>query len=62
MQETKGKEWKIGDKVIHKDFGEGKITHIFGRGEKISIAVKFHGMSPKILDPRLAPIKLIKDN
>ena len=29
----------------------------FGSGEKISIAVKFPGMGPKILDPRLAPIE-----
>jgi DNA helicase-2/ATP-dependent DNA helicase PcrA len=33
------------------------ITHLFGSGEKISIAVKFEGMGPKILDPRLAPIE-----
>ncbi len=54
-----GKEWVVGDSVEHSTFGEGKITHIFGSGEKISIAVKFGGMSPKILDPRLAPIKPI---
>ena len=29
----------------------------FGSGEKVSIAVKFAGMGPKILDPRLAPIE-----
>ena len=40
-------------------FGEGKITHVFGSGEKISLAIKFAGMGPKILDPRLAPLKLI---
>ncbi len=56
-----GKAWEIGDKVIHSSFGEGSITHIFGNNEKISIAVKFHGMGPKILDPRLAPIKPIND-
>ncbi len=56
-----GKSWTIGDKVIHTSFGEGKITHIFGSGEKISIAIKFVGMSPKIIDPRLAPIKIISD-
>ncbi len=55
-------DWCIGDLVQHTSFGEGKITHIFGRGEKISIAVKFHGMSPKILDPRLAPIEPSKGN
>ena len=52
-----GINWSIGDNVIHTTFGQGKITHIFGSGEKKSIAVKFEGMGPKILDPRLAPIK-----
>ena len=37
--------------------GEFEITHTFGSGEKVSIAVKFAGMGPKILDPRLAPIE-----
>jgi DNA helicase-2/ATP-dependent DNA helicase PcrA len=41
----------------HASFGDGTITHLFGSGEKISIAVKFEGMGPKILDPRLAPIE-----
>lgn len=56
------KTWNVGDLVKHSNFGEGKITHIFGSGERISIAVKFGAMSPKILDPRLAPIKQIEDN
>ena len=56
-----GKAWKVGDKVIHNTFGEGEITHTFGEGEKISLAIKFLGMGPKILDPRIAPIRLQPD-
>jgi DNA helicase-2/ATP-dependent DNA helicase PcrA len=52
-----GKVWAVGDRLIHSSFGEGHVTHLFGSGEKISIAVKFEGMGPKILDPRLAPIQ-----
>jgi len=55
-----GKNWSIGDQLIHKSFGLGKVTHIFGSDEKVSIAVKFNGMGPKILDPRLAPIELFE--
>ncbi len=55
-----GKQWTVGELIVHSQFGQGKITHIFGNGEKISIAVKFKGMSPKILDPRLAPIQSIE--
>ena len=51
------RSWTVGEKVIHANFGEGEVTHTFGSGEKVSIAVKFVGMGSKILDPRLAPIK-----
>ena len=44
----------------HSAFGEGQVTHLFGSGEKISLAVKFEGMGPKILDPRLAPIEALE--
>ncbi len=54
-----GKKWSVNDRVEHSSFGEGKITHIFGTGEKISLAIKFEGIGSKILDPRLAPLKLI---
>jgi DNA helicase-2/ATP-dependent DNA helicase PcrA len=56
-----GKRWSVNDRVEHSSFGEGKITHVFGTGEKISLAIKFSGMGPKILDPRLAPLKLIDE-
>jgi DNA helicase-2/ATP-dependent DNA helicase PcrA len=51
------KVWAVGDLLRHSSFGEGQVTHLFGSGEKVSIAVKFQGMGPKILDPRLAPIE-----
>jgi DNA helicase-2/ATP-dependent DNA helicase PcrA len=56
-----GRSWQVGDRVIHASFGVGEITHTFGSGEKVSIAVKFVGMGPKILDPRLAPIEPLRD-
>ena len=52
-----GHNWAVGDQLRHGSFGVGTVTHLFGSGEKISIAVKFEGMGPKILDPRLAPIE-----
>tara|TARA_Y100001970_G_scaffold207593_1_gene252961 strand:+ start:15 stop:608 length:594 start_codon:yes stop_codon:yes gene_type:complete len=55
------KAWKVGDKIIHTKFGKGEITHVFGEKEKISIAVKFSEIpGPKIIDPRLAPIKVLE--
>ena len=56
-----GRTWQVGDRVMHSSFGIGEVTHTFGSGEKVSIAVKFSGMGPKILDPRLAPIELVEN-
>jgi DNA helicase-2/ATP-dependent DNA helicase PcrA len=49
--------WQPGDKVLHRSFGIGQVTYVFGEGEKMSIAVKFTAVGQKILDPRLAPIE-----
>ena len=57
----KGEKWKVEDKLIHAKFGKGEIIHIFGSGEKISLAVKFGDKGSKILDPRLAPIRPINN-
>ena len=54
------REWAVGDRLRHAAFGEGQVTHLFGGGQKVSIAVKFAGMGPKILDPRLAPIEPVE--
>jgi DNA helicase-2/ATP-dependent DNA helicase PcrA len=54
---TPSRSWAVGDRLRHEAFGEGQVTHLFGSGERISIAVKFEGMGAKILDPRLAPIE-----
>ncbi len=55
----KGEKWKLGDLLLHSKFGKGEIIHIFGSGEKISLAVKFGDKGSKILDPRIAPIRSI---
>ena len=56
---SKGAKWNVGDNLIHAKFGKGEIIHIFGSGERISLAVKFGDKGSKILDPRLAPIRSI---
>jgi DNA helicase II / ATP-dependent DNA helicase PcrA len=53
--------WSVGDRVLHSTFGEGKVTHIFGNGRKMNLAVKFSGLGQKIIDPRIAPMQLIDE-
>ena len=56
---SKGKEWMVGDKLIHLKFGIGEIEKIMGINEKLTLIVKFAKIAgnSKILDPRIAPIK-----
>ncbi|MCY4172553.1 MAG: UvrD-helicase domain-containing protein [Cyanobacteria bacterium MAG CAR3_bin_5] len=52
--------WRPGDVLEHEQFGQGQVTHCFGGGSKVFLAVKFDKQSPaKVLDPRLAPIRRV---
>ncbi|NEP17626.1 MAG: DNA helicase PcrA [Leptolyngbya sp. SIO4C1] len=52
-------DWEVGEKVTHQAFGEGKITHIFGAGNKICLAIHFPGIGKKIIDPRIATLERV---
>ena len=51
--------WQVGDRVLHKSFGIGEITHVFGEGNKISVAIKFVSLGQKIIDPRVAQLQKV---
>ena len=51
--------WKVGDRVIHKHFGVGQVTHLLGQGSKMNLAIKF-GKSKKIIDPKNAPMEKLQ--
>ena len=52
-------KWEVGDRVLHKTFGEGEITHVFDPNNKTSVAVKFPSLGTKIIDPRVAQLQKI---
>ncbi|MGI2906866.1 DNA helicase PcrA [Tolypothrix sp. VBCCA 56010] len=52
--------WQVGDRVLHKSFGIGQITHVFGSGNKISVAIKFTTLGQKIIDPRVAQLQRVE--
>ncbi|MEQ9357927.1 DNA helicase PcrA [Coleofasciculus chthonoplastes] len=56
---AKSKEWKKGDLLRHDTFGIGEVTHVFGSGKKVSIAVKFPSLGQKILDPKRTNIQRV---
>ncbi|HEY9752698.1 MAG TPA: 3'-5' exonuclease, partial [Coleofasciculaceae cyanobacterium] len=53
--------WSVGDRVIHTQFGPGQITHIFGEGKKLCLAIKFPDTGQKIIDPKLTPLQRVED-
>lgn len=57
---THQNDWSVGDKLVHKAFGAGQVTHIFGAGNKICLAVKFPGVGQKIIDPKLTPLQRVE--
>ncbi|MBH8555560.1 DNA helicase PcrA [Nostocaceae cyanobacterium CENA357] len=58
QQQTK-QNWHVGDRVLHKTFGIGEITHVFGEGNKVSVAIKFSSLGQKIVDPRVAQLQKV---
>lgn len=54
-----GQNWAVGDRIVHKTFGVGEITHVFGSGNKVSVAIKFPNIGQKIIDPRIAALQRI---
>ncbi|MEA5616957.1 DNA helicase PcrA [Cronbergia sp. UHCC 0137] len=56
-KQQKTENWQVGDRVLHKSFGIGEISHIFGEGNKISVAIKFASLGQKIIDPRVAQLQ-----
>jgi len=54
---SKRENWEVGDRVMHKSFGEGTIANLLGTGDKMFLAISFSGMGKKIIDPKLAPIQ-----
>jgi DNA helicase II / ATP-dependent DNA helicase PcrA len=53
-------DWSVGEKLVHEAFGVGQITHIFGTGQKLCLAVKFPGSGQKIIDPKLVVLKRVE--
>ncbi len=53
-------DWVVGDKAVHDSFGVGQVTHVFGTGKKICLAVKFPQGGQKIIDPKLVLLRKVQ--
>jgi DNA helicase-2/ATP-dependent DNA helicase PcrA len=54
------KDWNVGDRLVHNAFGAGYVTHIFGAGDKICLAINFPGTGKKIVDPKTTPLQRVE--
>jgi DNA helicase II / ATP-dependent DNA helicase PcrA len=52
-------EWQVGDRIMHKVFGEGEVTHLLGEGKKQNLAIQFPHLGTKIINPTVAPMEKI---
>ncbi|MGF1542738.1 MAG: DNA helicase PcrA [Pleurocapsa sp.] len=56
---TSDRNWSVGDRVLHHEFGTGEITHILGSGKKATLAVKFSSMGVTKIIPQITPMEKI---
>jgi DNA helicase II / ATP-dependent DNA helicase PcrA len=59
LPNTHAQDWSVGDQLLHKTFGVGEVSNIFGAGNKICLAVKFPGIGRKILDPNVTHLQRV---
>ncbi len=59
MPNIDAQDWSVGDRIVHKGFGIGEVTHIFGAGNKICLAVRFPNVGQKILDPKVTTLQRV---
>jgi DNA helicase II / ATP-dependent DNA helicase PcrA len=52
-------DWRVGDRVLHHEFGAGEVTHILGSGKKATLAVKFLSMNVTKIIPKAAPMEKV---
>ena len=54
------REYQVGDRVQHPDFGEGLVLETRGRGQDVSVLVSFKDKSQRRLVVRLAKLTLVE--
>jgi len=49
--------WHVGDRCLHRIFGVGTVTHVFGQEPRIHLGIQFENHpTPKMIDPRLVEL------
>ena len=57
LREVKSSDWHVGDKVIHKAWGEGMVSHVNEKNGSVELDIIFKSQGPKRLLAQFAPIE-----
>ncbi|MFN4067455.1 MAG: DNA helicase PcrA [Thermosynechococcus sp.] len=57
LNQSTASPWRVGDRILHPSYGEGEITHVFGTGPKLSLAIRFPRRGQKVVDPQVTPLE-----
>lgn len=53
--------FRVGDRVIHRSFGRGRVVEVMGAGEEQRVRVAFDGSVEKIFSASIAPIVKVSE-
>ncbi|MCU5746200.1 DNA helicase PcrA [Staphylococcus sp. SQ8-PEA] len=54
-------DWNVGDKVVHKTWGEGMVSHVNDKNGSVELDIIFKSEGPKRLLAQFAPIEKKED-
>ena len=53
--------FRVGDRVIHRSFGRGRVVEVMGTGEEQRVRVAFDGSVEKVFSASIAPIVKVSE-
>ena len=53
--------FRVGDRVIHRSFGRGRVVEVIGAGEEQRVRVAFDGSVEKVFSASIAPIVKVSE-
>ena len=53
--------FRVGDRVIHRSFGRGRVVEVMGAGEEQRVRVAFDGSVEKVFSASIAPIVKVSE-
>ncbi|MEY4296511.1 MAG: hypothetical protein RL016_357, partial [Actinomycetota bacterium] len=57
VRNNEGLQLEVGDRILHTDFGEGRVLTVMGEGPRQSAEIHFDRVGTKRLLVKVAPIE-----